>query len=47
MLKGEFEGIPLGEILKPLVEESEEWLIKVEEVYVERQGRKAAATFSQ
>ncbi|MFB3786402.1 MAG: hypothetical protein ACE15F_08530 [bacterium] len=24
-----------------MVEESEEWLIKVEEVYVERQGRKA------
>ncbi len=41
VLKGELGGIPLGEILKPLVEESEEWLIKVEEVYVERQGRKA------
>ena len=34
VLKGEFGGIPLWEILHPLVEESEEWLIKVEEVYV-------------
>ncbi len=41
VLKGEFGGIPLREILQPLVEESEEWLIKVEEVYVERHGRKA------
>ncbi|HOJ62498.1 MAG TPA: hypothetical protein PK878_19640 [bacterium] len=41
VLKGDVEEINLAEILSPLVEESGEWLIKVEEIYVERQGRKA------
>lgn len=41
VLTGDAAGVDLNRILFPLLEESKDWRIKIDEIYVERKGKKA------